>query len=66
MNGDETYLYVARLIWIGGIHQELEFEARNDLAAWEIAHESPIIDPLRGTWVEVKRLPDPQQRLEFG
>ena len=37
--------------------------ATDDNSAWEAANDG--IDPLRGLWVEVRRKPDPQQRLEL-
>ncbi len=61
----ETTTYIARLIWAGGVHQTLEFEARSDAEAWEKAHNHPVVDPLRGIWVDVQRKPNPQQQLEL-
>ena len=60
-----TITYIARLVWAGGVHQVLEFEANSDAEAWEKAHNHPVVDPLRGIWVEVQRKPDPQQHLEL-
>ena len=56
-------MYVARLIGPEGVRQTLEFMAPDDETAWFEAHDG--IDPALGLCVEVKRKPDPQQKLEL-
>lgn len=62
---DQKITYIARLIYVGGVHQEIEFEAEDDAKAWSIAYDHPVVDPLRGVWVEVRRKPDPQLPLDL-
>lgn len=64
-NEPKTITYIARLIYVGGVHQELEFEAEDDAKAWVIAHDHPVVDSLRGVWVEVRRKPKPQLALDL-
>lgn len=60
---EQKQLYVGRLVYVGGVHQTIEFEAENDEQAWQMAHNHPVVDALRGVWVDVQRKPEPQQRL---
>jgi hypothetical protein len=62
-DNERQFIYVARLIGPEGVRQVLEFQAPDDTTAWEAANDG--IDPLLGLWVEVRRKPDPQQRLEL-
>lgn len=55
--------YIARLIVLGQVHQVIEFEAADDATAWRMGNDG--VDPLRGTWVEVTRKPEPQLPLDL-
>lgn len=54
---------VARLILHGRIQPVIESEAGRDAETWAIAND--VIDPLRGSWVEVQPKPDPQERFDL-
>ena len=63
MASEPTNAYIARLILAGRVVQTLEFEAADDRAAW--LHANDGIDPLRGLWVDVERIPDRQQAMDL-
>jgi hypothetical protein len=58
---EQQFVYVARLIGPEGVRQKLEFLASDDETAWQEANDG--IDSVLGLWVEIKRKPDPQQKL---
>jgi hypothetical protein len=55
--------YVGTLVGPHGVVKKLEFLAKDDLDAWNVAHKD--VDPLRGGWVEVKRMANPQEQFSL-